>query len=473
MADVPVALPRVCIIGAGSSGIVAAKIFHERGIPFDCFEKSDTVGGNWVFKNKNGLSSAYRSLHINTSKTKMAYSDFPMPRDYPDYPHHAQIAKYFSDYVDHFGIRDLITFNTGVAHAVLDEDRTWHITLENGERREYDALVVANGHHWDARWPEPPIPGKFDGHELHSHDYIDPFEPFTMRGRRIVIVGMGNSALDIACELGRKDMCEAVYLSTRRGYWVMPRYFGGRVLDFPLPHPAKDPPPWQLMMPRWMVMRAMQALINFTLGRPQDFGLPKPDHPFGGSHPAISQDLYNRIGSGDVIPKPAIDHFEGKKVVFKDDSSVEADVVIYCTGYRISFPFFDRAFFSATDNDIALWRRILDPNIRNLFFVGLLQPLCAVMPLAEQQAKLIAAYLKGKYALPGFADMEAERLREHEAEKAHFVKSPRHTIEVDCIHYTYDLRRELKRGMSRAAFIGRPLPVPARAPSTLHPMAAE
>ncbi|MFZ1991567.1 MAG: NAD(P)-binding domain-containing protein [Alphaproteobacteria bacterium] len=473
MADVPVALPRVCIIGAGSSGIVAAKTFHERGIPFDCFEKSDQVGGNWVFKNKNGLSSAYRSLHINTSKTKMAYSDFPMPRDYPDYPHHTQIAKYFSDYVDHFGIRDCITFNTGVAHAVLDEERTWHVTLETGEHREYDALVVANGHHWDARWPEPPLPGKFDGYELHSHDYIDPTEPFAMRGKRVVIVGMGNSALDIACELGRKDMCEAVYLSTRRGYWVMPRYFGGHVLDFPLPHPAKDPPLWQLMMPRWMIMRGMQALISFTLGRPQDFGLPKPDHPFGGSHPAISQDFYNRIGSGDVIPKPAIDHFEGREVVFADGSKVEADVVIYCTGYRISFPFFDRAFFSTTDNDVALWRRILDPNIRNLFFVGLLQPLCAVMPLAEQQAKLIAAYLKGKYALPGFAEMEAERLHEHEAEKAHFVKSARHTIEVDCIHYTYDLRRELKRGMSRAAFIGRPLPVPARAPAVLRPMAAE
>ncbi len=95
MTDEPAPLPRVCIIGAGASGIAAAKIFHERGIPFDCFEKSDQIGGNWVFKNKNGMSSAYRSLHINTSKTKMAYSDFPMPRDYPDYPHHTLIAEYF------------------------------------------------------------------------------------------------------------------------------------------------------------------------------------------------------------------------------------------------------------------------------------------------------------------------------------------------------------------------------------------
>ncbi len=340
-------------------------------------------------------------------------------------------------------MRDLITFNTGVAHAALDEERLWHITLENGESREYDALIVASGHHWDARWPEPLIPGTFNGHELHSHDYIDPTEPFAMRGQRVVIVGMGNSALDIACELGRKDMCEEVYLSTRRSYWVMPRYFGGKVLDFPLPHPSQDAPLWQRLTPRWAIMRGMQALISFTLGRPQDHGLPKPDHPFGASHPAISQDIYNRIGSGDVIPKPAIDHFEGNQVVFADGSAVEADIVIYCTGYRISFPFFDSSFFSATDNDIALWNRILDPNIRNLFFVGLVQPLCALMPLAELQSKLIAAYLRGKYALPGFAEMEAQRLAEHAAAKANFVQSPRHTIEVDCIHYPHDLRVEL------------------------------
>src|SRR5947208_15470341 len=110
-------LPTACVIGAGSSGIAAAKKLHDAGIPFDCFEKSDRVGGNWVFGNKNGMSSAYRSLHINTSRDRMEYADFPMPRDYPDFPHHQQIAAYFDSYVDHFGLREAIEFEAGVEHA--------------------------------------------------------------------------------------------------------------------------------------------------------------------------------------------------------------------------------------------------------------------------------------------------------------------------------------------------------------------
>ena len=86
---------KVCVIGAGSSGIAAVKALAQREIAFDCFEKSDRVGGNWVFRNSNGMSSAYRSLHINTSRDAMAYASYPMPREYPDYPDHFLIARYF------------------------------------------------------------------------------------------------------------------------------------------------------------------------------------------------------------------------------------------------------------------------------------------------------------------------------------------------------------------------------------------
>src|ERR1700722_2208990 len=125
-------LPSACVIGAGSSGIAAAKALHERGIPFDCFEKGDRVGGNWVFKNKNGVSSAYRSLHINPARERMEYSDYPMPRSYPDFPHHTQIAKYFDDYVEHFGFRERIEFETGVERATRDADGPWTVTLDTG-----------------------------------------------------------------------------------------------------------------------------------------------------------------------------------------------------------------------------------------------------------------------------------------------------------------------------------------------------
>jgi dimethylaniline monooxygenase (N-oxide forming) len=164
-------LPRACVIGAGSSGIAAAKALLDRGIPFDCLEKSDQVGGNWVFGNRNGMSAAYRDLFINVSRERMAYADYPMPTSYPDFPHHTHIKEYFDNYVDHFSLRERIAFETSVEHAARRADGVWEIALDSGETREYDALLVANGHHWDARWPEPAFPGAdtFAGEQLHAH----------------------------------------------------------------------------------------------------------------------------------------------------------------------------------------------------------------------------------------------------------------------------------------------------------------
>ena len=195
------ALPTACVIGAGSSGIAAVKALAQAGYDVTAYEKSDRIGGNWVWGNSNGMSSAYRSLHINTSRERMEYSDFPMPKSYPDFPHHTHIAKYFDDYVDHFGVRDRIRFETGVERASRRPDGVWEIALENGETQRYDALLVANGHHWDARWPEPAFPGAedFEGVQIHSHDYKGD-DPDFFRDKTVVVLGMGNSAMDIAVE---------------------------------------------------------------------------------------------------------------------------------------------------------------------------------------------------------------------------------------------------------------------------------
>jgi dimethylaniline monooxygenase (N-oxide forming) len=214
-------LPTVCVIGAGSSGIAAVKALDERGFELDCFEASDRVGGLWVYKNSNGMSAAYRSLHINTSRARMEYADFPMPATYPDFPHHTQIAEYFDAYVDHFGFRDRITFDTRVTRAERLADGRWEVSTDRGDTRSYDALVVANGHHWDARWPEPAFPGheRFAGVQMHSHDYAGD-DPDLFRDKSVVVLGMGNSAMDIAVEAS--FVARDVYLAARRGAWVIP-----------------------------------------------------------------------------------------------------------------------------------------------------------------------------------------------------------------------------------------------------------
>lgn len=445
-------LPSVCIIGAGSSGIAAAKALHERGIPFDCFEKSDRVGGNWVFGNTNGMSAAYRSLHINTSRRRMEYSDFPMPEWYPDFPHHSHIADYFDLYVDHFGFRDRIVFETGVDRAERGADGTWTVTLDTGESRRYDALIVANGHHWDPRWPEPAYPGSFDGEQTHAHHYVDN-RPFA--GRRVLVVGIGNSAMDIAVETS--FVSEKTILSARRGAYVLPKYIFGRPLDEIGVNRFTGAVPWGVRK------RVLGALYRVGVGRVEDYGLPTPDHGIGEAHPTISADFLNRLAHGEMTYKPAISALEGGSVRFEDGTTEEVDAIVWCTGYRVTFPFFDEDLISAPDNDLPLFRRVFHPSIDNVFFVGLLQPLGAVMPLSEAQGRWIAAYLRGEYALPDPAALAQDVEHERRTMFKRYVASKRHTMQVDFDTYLWSLGRELKAGAKRMRERGFSLPVRPRA----------
>jgi dimethylaniline monooxygenase (N-oxide forming) len=445
-------LPFACVIGAGSSGIAAAKALHERAVPFDCFELSDRVGGNWVFENANGVSSAYRSLHINTSRERMEYADFPMPGDYPDFPHHTHIARYFDDYVDRFGLRQRITFGTGVEHADRRDDGVWAVRLTTGEERRYDALLVANGHHWDPRWPEPPFPGEFSGAQMHSHHYIDNS---ALRGRSVLVVGIGNSAMDIAVESSL--VARRTFISSRRGAYVLPKYLFGRPLDQLLVSPLTPLIPWPAR--RTLLM----AMYRIGVGRVEDYGLPKPDHRIGEAHPTISADFVNRLAHGELAWKPNIAELQGDRVRFEDGTAEEVGVIIWCTGYKITFPFFDSELISAPDNDLPLYKRVFKPGIDNLFFIALLQPLGATMPLAEAQGKWIAAYLRGEYHLPPLHEMEEVSRRERDKMLRRYVASKRHTMQVDFDDYLHDLRRELRAGSRRARAGGFRLPVPVRA----------
>ena len=455
------ALPTVCIIGAGSSGIAGAKVLAEHGVPFDCFEVSDEVGGNWAFGNANGMSSAYRSLHINTSRERMEYSDFPMPKDWPDFCHHALIKQYFNDYVDHFGIRDRITFSTAVKRAARGPDGVWEVALSTGETRHYDAVVVANGHHWDPRWPEPAFPGAdtFAGRQMHSHEYVDTqgFE-----GKKVVVLGMGNSAMDIAVEVSL--VTERTLLAARRGAWIIPNYLFGKPSD---QLPVNPRIPFSLRQ-RWV-----HELVKRVVGSPAAFGLPEPDHIVGQAHPTISNYILARVAHGEVVPKPNIAALEGTSVRFADGSVEEdVDVVVYCTGYKVTFPFFDEDLISAPDNDLPLYRRVFHPEVDNVFFLSLLQPLGATMPLAEAQAHWVARFLRGEYQLPPPADVRADMERERARMFKRYVTSKRHTMQVDFDDYLFELRRELRRGGDRARRSGFALPVPARAAASVDAAAA-
>lgn len=443
-------LPLSCVIGAGPSGLTVGKALKDRGLPYECFDRSDDVGGNWYFGNPNGMSSAYRRLHIDSSKKRSQLADYPMPADYPHFPHHSQIWAYFRNYADHFRLRPPITFNTGVEHCQLQPDGLWQVKLDRGETRLFDALFVCNGHHWDPRWPEPPFPGQFAGRVLHSHEYKDAHD---FEGQRVVVLGIGNSAMDISVEC--TYLADKVYLATRRGAHISPKYVWGRPLD----HWAADWMPW------WIVSRIARAMVWMQVGRYENYGLPTPDHRLLQAHPSVSTAIYDRLAHGDITVKPNIARFEGHQVHFVDGTMVEADVVIYCTGYKVSFPFFDPQFISAPDNDLPLYLRMFKPGIPNLFFIGLFQPLGAIFPVTERQAALCGEYLLGRCHLPDVPHMEAEMTQQREQMFRRYVKSKRHTMQVDFAPFMRRLTREIKDGARRAQAAGNRLPVPPRAQS--------
>ncbi|KAA9156666.1 SidA/IucD/PvdA family monooxygenase [Amycolatopsis acidicola] len=434
-------LPKVCIIGAGCSGFTTAKRLKDHGIPYDCFEESDDIGGNWYFGNPNGRSACYESLHIDTSTTRLQFEEFPAAPDWPHFPHHSLIHRYFRDYVEHFGLRDSITFTTRVEHAARKPDGSWQVSLSTGEKRDYDALVVANGHHWNPRWPE--YPGEFAGKMLHSHEYRSPFDPVDMRGKRIVVVGLGNSALDIASELSHRSIAEHVWVSARRGVWVLSKYRGGQPAD-------------KMMMPPWMPKKLGLALsrraIKKILGNMEDYGLPKPDHEPLSAHPSVSIDFLAKAGSGDLTCVPEIARLDGDAVVCTDGRRIEADVIVCATGYRMSFPFFDDPeLLPDAEHRLPLFKRIVKPGIGNLYYAGLAQASPTIVNLAEQQSKLIARHLAGKYELPSVPEMEAAIKRDEEKHLGQYYNAPRHTIQVDFARYVKDLRKEIESGGKRAA----------------------
>jgi cation diffusion facilitator CzcD-associated flavoprotein CzcO len=408
----------------------------------------------------------FDSTHIISSKAYSQYSDYPMPADWPDYPSRRLLIEYFRGYARHFGLYERIRFGTRVLRCEPNAAGGWRVssapmdapsrgpsptgtgtgasasvparpsgrttalssTTSAPTSEVFDHLLVANGHHWDPRWPE--YPGRFEGRYLHSHDFKSArgFE-----GLRVLVIGGGNSACDCACDVSRVAAKTAI--SMRRGYWFLPKFLLG--------YPNDALYARLVFLPPRLRQLAVGLLLRVLVGPPERYGLARPDHRVLESHPTLNSELLDRLRHGDVEPRGDIARFEGRTVRFKDGRSEEYDAVVACTGYRISFPFFDSALVSFDDGEVPLHLRLFHPTLANLYFIGLVQPLGCIWPLAERQARLVAERIAGRLRLPD--DLEA-RARAH-ARRApfHFLATPRHSVEVDYHAYSRDLERALRQ----------------------------
>lgn len=427
------------MIGAGAAGLAAAKALAHRHVDFDWFERGSMVGGLWRIDNDNGGSPAYRSLHLNSSRTATEYPSYPMPADWPDYPSHELMAQYLQKFAEHHDLLRRVTFRTEVVavEPVADAPSSarWRVRTRGADGVEseasYDAVVIANGHHDVPNRPD--LPGQFDGVSLHARDYS---EPSLFTDRDVVVVGVGNSGMDIACDASR--VARRVLLVTRHGVHVIPKYVFGRPAD----HLTNK---FAAYLPFEVERAGYVAVMRASTGRPQDRGLPKPDHRLLSAHPTVSAELYDRVGHGDIVMKPGIARLAGDRIEFVDGTTTHADVLVYATGYQVSLPFLDRRLFDPVHNRMPLYLRVVSPELPGLFFLGFIQTIGANVALYEYQAEWVGDLITATAQLPSLQDQRRWIARDQAAMARRYVRSDRHTMQVDYWRYI----RALKEARAR------------------------
>jgi cation diffusion facilitator CzcD-associated flavoprotein CzcO len=425
---------RYCIIGAGSSGLAAAKNLRQLGIAVDVVERNGEIGGNWCYGQPN--SSVYASTHTISSKRLTEYTDFRMPAHFPNFPHHTQVFEYLKAYAGHFGLHEAIELNTPV-ERVEPHGRYWHVTVSRGECRRYQGVVVANGHNWDPRWPE--FPGHFDGRLMHSADYKTPD---VLRGRRVLVVGAGNTGCDLAVEAALH--ADKVFHSLRRGYHFIPKFLFGRPCD------VVGEKLLRLGLPDALRRFVIRKVLQFAVGDLRKYGLPAPDHALFASHPIINSQLPYYVAHGRITPKPNVAELAGDRVRFEDGTSEAIDLVICATGYKITFPFLDREHLNWRDGRPRLFLNVFHPHYDNLFVIGLIQPDSGQFGLVDRQSQLVARFIAAaqadsplaarfRRAKAAGADADAT------ARPAYYLDTPRNLLEVEHYSYRRRIERELKR----------------------------
>lgn len=422
---------KIAVIGAGASGLAMARQLQLARLPFEVLEQAEDIGGNWRLAENNEHSGVFASTHANTSRQIMAFSDYDMPDDYPTYPHHSQLLAYLRRYAAHFGLLDYVRTNHRVRTATPIEGGRggWIVTNENAETVRYRALCVAVGHHWAARIPE--FAGTFLGVSLHAQAYKSNSR-FT--DKKLLIVGLGASGADIAVDLSH--VAKRVDVSVRRGYHIVPKIVMGRPLDHFAFERKKS------LLPAAVRRKVTDKVLATLIGDPTQFGFPRPTHALRDVSPTISQELLGRIAQGSITVRPGIQALEGEGVRFIGGRFESYDALIYATGYEIKCPFFANNIIQSGE-PFRMYKHVVHPSIENVFFIGFVQPLGGFWPLAEAQAKWVAAMLRGEVARPGLQSMLNEINNTWEHFHAQSPRSADTFIQVEQDLYLLDLWREM------------------------------
>ncbi len=334
------------IIGAGFVGLGIAQALKAAGIAYDQVDASDDIGGNW----HHGV---YSTAHIISSKQVTQFTHFPMPESYPPFPSAQNMVDYLNQFADHFQLRSHIQLRSKVTLVRPIEQNRWEVTFATGDRAVYKGVILCNGHHWCKRFPE--FQGEFSGEIWHSKDYRHPDQ---IRGKRVLVIGGGNSACDIAAEAARVGTQSI--LSLRESVWFIPKSFAG----VPVVNLFRS---W---MPEWLQRLIVYTIIQLTFGPHKNYGLPKPKHRIFEKHPTLNNEVPYYIQHGRIVPKPAIARLDGNRVHFVDGTVATVDVIVCATGYHVSYPFLPPELQRVKGATVQCYAGSFLPDYKGLYFLG-------------------------------------------------------------------------------------------------------
>lgn len=426
----------VAVVGAGPAGLCAAKYMLSAGFDVTVYEAGSGVGGLWFYNNDSGFSSAYRTLHINTDKHITQFEDFPLAETASVFPHHTEMRRYLEDYAAKFQLIEHILFKTAVTEVEpVEEDGLvrWRVHDNQGGAREFDVAIVANGHLSTPRHPN--FGGQFTGEYLHSHYYRDPVD---FVGKRICIVGAGNSACDIAA-----DVCgtaERTVMAVRSGVVINPKL----VLGVPLTQIATRLARWRVPDPA--IGSVMKLITRVVHGDMKRWGFKEPD---AATHPTSHATLISHIAYRRIEVKPGIRAVNGRTVEFDDGTAEEFDTLIAATGYVVDIPIVSDDVLAFSDEWAPLYKRVVPVDWPGLYFVGLIQYVGPLFSSFEAQSKWIREIETGRCLLPSQQEMAADIAAKREYNRRAFHGSPRHSLEEPAKPYQRDLLRETARGAAR------------------------
>lgn len=414
------------------------------------------IGGQWAYQaepDENGefQSSMYDGVMLNSCRDTTAFSDFPIdPARHGDYFSHRLMHKYIMDYVDHFGLLKHVSLRTKVLSCTQTEDERWTVKLQQAghepEERTYDILVSATGINTLPVIPDFKDRELFQGEFMHSHYYR---RPGRFEGKRVVIIGAGSSAVDIACELA--PGCSEVHMVTRRGAWILPRFVLGK------PTEAWDNRISQSWLPASFAGWMNTKLLNLLQG-PHPKVL-QPEHKLMEQNATVRTEFLEKVRTGVVAAHRAgVERFTATSVVLTDGTELEADVVISATGYKRERPYLPADVLTDADTpecEIDLYKLVVPARHANLYFVGYIEQPGPSLPAMEAQARFVVGAIAGLFELPRGEALLAEIRRWQKWHARNFVRSARHVNTETYVPYIDSLLAPLGANPTVGRLLGR------------------